>query len=150
MQVYRGVKELMRRYCQSKFVSYFVKVTALPVAWPVYKPSFRRISKPAPKLQRPFILVSNHISLADMPLYWLKFFGTNVRFLVAEVMFNKNAVMNWLLYRVGCLRVDRDTFDFSFIEDAIDCLDRGESIGIFPSSRLPVNGVPFPLSRASA
>ena len=140
----------MRRYRQSTFVSYFVKITGFPPAWAFLKPRFYRISDKSKKPPKPFILASNHMSLIDMPLYWMKFFGTNLRFLVAEVMFNKNAFMNAILYKTGCLRVDRDKFDFSFIEDAIDCLDRGESIGIFPSSRLPVDGVPFPFKPSVA
>lgn len=140
----------MRTYRQSKFISYFVKITGFPPAWAFLKPAFYRKSDKSKNLKKPFILVSNHIALIDMPLYWMKFFGTNIRFLVAEVMFNKNAFMNALLYRTGCIRVDRDVYDFSFIEDAIDCLDRGESIGIFPSSRLPVNGVPFPFKPSVA
>lgn len=140
----------MRTYRQSKFISYFVKITGFPPAWLFLKPKFYYESKTSGKLPKPCILASNHISLIDMPLYWMRFFGTNMRFLVAEVMFNKNAFMNALLYRTGCIHVDRNVFDFSFIEDAVDALDRGESIGIFPSSRLPVDGKPFPFKPSVA
>ncbi|MCQ2466943.1 MAG: 1-acyl-sn-glycerol-3-phosphate acyltransferase [Clostridia bacterium] len=135
---------MARRYRQSKFWTYWVKVTAWPVIKPYTKPQvFLLNDKCSKRLPKPSILASNHFALADMPLYWEYFFTTNIRFLVAEVMFNKGSFMNWLLYKVGCLRVDRNHYDFSFIGDSLDCLDRGEVIGIFPSSRLPVGGVPF-------
>lgn len=139
----------MRKFRQSRVVTLFEKITGFVPMWLFLSPSYRYMNKKY-KPKGPFILVSNHVSLLDMPLYWIKFFGTNLRFTVAEVMFNKNKYMNWMLYRIGCIKVDRNAYDFSFIEDSIDCLDRGESVGIFPSSRLPVNGVPFPFKPSVA
>lgn len=139
-----------RRFRKNKFVTGFVKVTGLP-ALLILKPKFYYLNeKCSKKLPKPCILVSNHISLVDMPLYWYHYIFDNIRFLVAEVMFNKNAFMNFILFSVGCIHVDRDKYDFSFIGECLDCLDRGESIGIFPSSRLPVNGVPFPFKPSVA
>lgn len=142
---------MARRYRQSKFWTYWVKTTSwLPITI-FTKPKYYLLNdKCSKKLPRPSILVSNHVALVDMPLYWVRFFGTNIRFLVAEVMFNKGSFMNWLLYSVGCLRVDRNHYDFSFIGDSLDCLDKGQVIGIFPSSRLPVDGKPFPFKPSVA
>ena len=139
-----------RRFKKNKLITGFVKVTGLPTLL-ILKPKFYYMTDKSPrKLPKPCILVSNHLSLVDMPLYWYHYLFDDLRFLVAEVMFNKNAFMNFLLFSVGCIFVDRDKYDFSFIGDALDCLDRGESIGIFPSSRLPVNGVPFPFKPSVA
>ena len=139
-----------RRFKKNKFVTGFVKVTGLP-ALLILKPKFYYMTDKSPKkLPKPCILVSNHLSLVDMPLYWYHYIFHDLRFLVAEVMFHKNAFMNFILFSVGCIYVNRDTYDFSFIGEALDCLDRGESIGIFPSSRLPVNGVPFPFKPSVA
>lgn len=136
---------MARRFRQNGFVTYWVKVTGWIPAMLYLKPRFHLLNdKCSKKLPRPSILVSNHVALIDMPLYWYRFFFTNIRFLVAEVMYNKGSFMNALLYRCGCLKVDRDNYDFSFIGDALDCLDKGQIVGIFPSSRLPVDGVPFP------
>lgn len=135
---------MARRYRQSKIMTYWVKTTGWIPAMIYLKPKFYTLNdKCSKRLPKPSILVSNHMTLMDMPLYWLRFYGTNIRFLVAEVMYNKGSFMNWLLYACGCLRVDRNHYDFSFIGNALDCLDKGDSIGIYPSSRLPVDGVPF-------
>lgn len=139
-----------RRFKKNKIITAFVKITASP-ALLILKPKFYYMTENSPKkLPKPCILISNHLSLVDMPLYWLHWIFDDLRFLVAEVMFGKNAFMNFLLFNIGCIYVDRNTYDFSFIGDALDCLDRGESVGIFPSSRLPVNGVPFPFKPSVA
>ena len=140
----------MRRFRQNMFLTYYFKVTGFLPMWVFLKPSIRYMNSKFKPGKQPFILVSNHLSLLDMPLYWIRFFGTNLRFTVAEVMFNKGRYMNWMLHRMGCIKVDRNAYDFSFIEDSIDCLDSGESVGIFPSSRLPVDGKPFPFKPSVA
>ena len=140
----------MRSYRPSVIVQYFVKITAYPGRLLLQFPKCYKQSSKFNELKKPFILVSNHVTIMDFSLYWMKFFGMNIRFLVAEVMFNKGKIWNWLLYRIGCIKVDRNAFDFSFIEESVDCLDRGESIAIFPSSRIPVNGVPFPFKPSVA
>lgn len=90
------------------------------------------------------ILMSNHKKLLDFPLYLLVFVTNNIRFLIAEVLYNLNPVMNWLLCKIGGIRVERDSFDFSFMAEALDTLDNGGIVGIFPEGRLPVDGKPFP------
>lgn len=142
---------MARRFRQNQFMTYFVKTTTWPLVALFQTPKYYLLNdKCSKKLPKPSILVSNHLSLADMPLYWVKFFGTNMRFLVAEVMYDKGPFMNWLLYSVGCLKVERNQYDFSFIGDSLDCLDKGQVVGIFPSSRLPVDGKPFPFKPSVA
>lgn len=141
----------MKRYEQSKFFNMFVKLTGLPVALVYYKTkTFYESDKSPRKIGGNTMLVMNHCKLLDMPLIWMKFFGTNIRFLIAEVMFNKTEFMNMLLYKIGSIKVDRNAFDFGFMCEAIDILDAGGTIGIFPSGRLPVDGKPFPFKPSVA
>ena len=46
---------------------------------------------------------------------------------------------------MGAIKVDRNSFDFTFIGKCEDILDKGGVIGIFPESRLPRQGEERPL-----
>lgn len=127
-------------------VTWFVRITGAWAALPLLKPKVYCKNKEiqGKKLKKPSILVSNHVSLMDFVLYLFVFWRNFVHFQVAEVMFNKSKFMSWLLFKLGCIRVDRDQFDFGFIGDSLELLDKGEVIGIFPSGRLPIDGKSFP------
>ena len=126
--------------------TWFVRITGFWAALPFFKPKIycKNAKIQGKKLKKPSILVSNHFSLLDFALYLFVFWRNFVHFQVAEVMFNKSKFMNWLLFKLGCIRVDRDQFDFGFVGDSLELLDKGEVVGIFPSGRLPIGGKPFP------
>lgn len=130
----------------SRGFAWFVRITGALAALPFFKPKVycENEEKQGKKLKKPSILVSNHVSLLDFVLYLYVFWRNFIHFQVAEVMFNKSKFMNWLLYKLGCIRVDRDQFDFGFVGDSLELLDQGEVVGIFPSGRLPIGGKPFP------
>lgn len=96
------------------------------------------------KLPKGSILMSNHKSLLDFVLYLMVFFGTTIRFQMAEVLFNKGKLFASLLFGWGGIYVNRDAFDFSFIAETIKILDRGGRVGIFPQGRLPVGDKEWP------
>ena len=126
--------------------TWFVRITGAWAALPFFKPKvyYQNKEKQGKRLKKPSILVSNHVSLLDFVLFLYVFWRNFVHFQVAEVMFNKSGFMRWLLYKLGCIRVDRDAFDFGFVGDSLELLDKGEIVGIFPSGRLPIGGKPFP------
>lgn len=87
------------------------------------------------------MLVSNHKALLDMPMYLELFFKSPIRFLVGDVVYDTNiGFVGWMLKHMLCIRVDRATMDFSFIEESVKQLKQGERIGIFPEGQLPRNG----------
>ena len=132
------------------FCTGFTKVTGcIPVAL-FFKP--RVVLAPGARRQLPkgCILVSNHRSLLDFVLYLLVFPFRTVRFLTAEVLFNKNKALSTLLYALGCIRVDRDAKAFDFVSTAIEALDKGQTVGVCPEGRLPVGGKPFPFTVSTA
>lgn len=137
---------------QSDIITAFVKVTGFPAALLFYKPKvvYQDENMKKSKLPKPFILVSNHTSLLDFPLYLFVFFKRNIRFLMAEVLFTKNPFLSRLLYRLGGIFVDRDAFNFGFMGEALEALDSGKSVGVFPQGRLPINGKPFPFKPSAA
>jgi 1-acyl-sn-glycerol-3-phosphate acyltransferase len=54
-------------------------------------------------------------------------------------------VLGKFLKAVGAIRVDRDTFDFSFMNKSEEILNKGGVVGVFPESRLPKKGEECPL-----
>ena len=132
------------------FCTGFTKVTGcIPVAL-FFKPQVVLAPGARRQLPKGCILVSNHRSLLDFVLYLLVFPFRTVRFLTAEVLFNKNKAMPTLLYCLGCIRVDRDAKAFDFVSTAIEALDKGQTVGVFPEGRLPVGGKPFPFTVSTA
>ncbi len=101
-------------------------------------------------LPKKCIFVSNHKSLLDFILYLLIFPFNTIYFLMAEVLFSKNKVLSFLLNAWGGIKVDRADHNFSFIADSLDILSDNRILGIFPESRLPVNGKPFPFTTSAA
>lgn len=135
----------MKHGKHSVLFTLFVKLTGLLPTLLFLKPKVYLASEKASRiLRKPCILMSNHISLMDFPLYEIVFYLKNPRFLVAEVLYNKSPVLHWLLDHIGAIYVNRDTFDFSFIENAVRELDHGRIVGIFPEGRIRVKGEVHP------
>ena len=128
----------------------FAKVTGYVPAWLLFKPKVTLAPGAKRQLPKGCILVSNHRSLLDFPLYLVVFPFRTIRFLAAEVLFNKGKFMSSLLHGLGCIRVDRDAKAFGFVSESIEVLDNGGTLGIFPEGRLPVDGRPFPFTVSTA
>lgn len=126
------------------FVMWFVKITGVIPALLFFKPRIHLAKNAHRRLPKPCIFMSNHTSLMDFPLYFLIFPFRSIRFLMAEVLFKKGKFFSWFLYSLGGVYVDRDAYDFSFVSDTIELLDKGKTVGIFPEGRLPLNGKHYP------
>lgn len=132
-------------------VLWFVKITGVLPCLLFYKPKVYLMNeKCSRRLPKPSILMSNHKSLMDFPLYLLIFPLRTLRFQMAEVLYNKGKLFAWFLHALGGIRVNRDTKDMAFIGNTLEVLDHGGIVGIFPESRLPVNGVPWPFKPSIA
>ena len=91
------------------------------------------------------IVVSNHNYLMDFAALMFVFPTRTLRCAVAEIMYKKNFLMTAFLNALGCVRVDRDSHDFSFLAKLRSILDRGGVVEIYPESRLPRKGEERPL-----
>lgn len=120
----------------------FVKVTGILPGLLLFKPKFHYINKEKQghKIPHPCIFMSNHKSLMDFVLYLVAFPFVSIRFLMAEVLYNKGKIFAKFLYLLGGIKVDRDAYNFDFIDKSVDCLNKGQIVGIFPEGRLPING----------
>ncbi|MBQ7045674.1 MAG: 1-acyl-sn-glycerol-3-phosphate acyltransferase [Clostridia bacterium] len=134
------------------FINFFLAFTKITGLLPVYiffKPKVYKESG-LKCLPKSFILVSNHKSLLDFVLYLLIFPFKTIRFLMAEVLYNKGKAFSFMLNSLGGIRVNRDDHDFSFVSESLEVLDNGGSIGIFPEGRLPINNKPWPFTTSTA
>jgi len=124
----------------------FTKITG----WLVQKIFFRtKIYYEDKKVQGrhikgPAILISNHTSIVDYGVLLFVFFWNVLHFQVAEVLYKK-PVLGKMLKWAGSIYVDRNSFDFSFVDRSKNILDKGGVVGIFPESRIPLKTEKTPL-----
>ena len=78
----------------------------------------------------PFILASNHISYFDPPL--VATFTSREMFFFAKKELFKNRFIGALLRKVNARPVRRGVFDRGGIETAVQLLDKGKGLVIFP------------------
>ena len=128
----------------------FVKVTGALPAWLFLKPKVHLSAGAKRRLPKSCILVSNHISLMDFVLCLLVFPFRTIRFLIAEVLYNRSKLLALFLRTMGGIRVDRDARSFDFVSHALDVLDNGGTVGVFPQGRLPLKGQHFPFTVSTA
>lgn len=83
------------------------------------------------------IVAANHRLLIDFGVLMFAFPFRTLRCAAAEVLYHKNIFMTALLSLLGCVRVEREQCDFSFMDRLKAVLDKGGVVEIFPESRLP-------------
>lgn len=92
------------------------------------------------------IVVSNHNYVMDFAVLMFVFWRRTLRCAVAEILYAKNFLMTFLLKMLGCVRVERDAHDFSFLSNLKNILDKDGVVEIYPESRLPRVGEEKPLA----
>lgn len=120
-----------------KIILWFIKITGIIPELFYFRRKKYYKNKLNKKIKSPVIFVSNHTSVMDFALYLFAFFGKTVRPIAAEILYKKNAFMNFMLKSVGAIKVERDKFDFNFINESINYLNKGQNIIIFPEGRIP-------------
>lgn len=130
----------------SKAFQSLVKVTG----WPIQLLCFRKKiyyenkEKQGRKIKGPAIIISNHTSVYDYAVMLFVFHSRYLRYLMAELLFNKKG-LGGFLKAMGGIKVDRDSFNFSFIGKSLDILEKGGVVGVFPEGRLPKEGESRPI-----
>lgn len=116
---------------------WFVKITGWIPALFYFRKKVTYINGKKVKFKGKMLILSNHKALMDYPLYMYTFSSKTLRTLTAEVIYNKGKLMAWFLKKLGCIRVDRDTYNFSFLEQTVDVLNKGGCVLMFPEAKLP-------------
>ncbi len=99
----------------------------------------------ARKIKGSAIVMPDHHDVLDFAAMMYAFPGRNLRCLIAEVIYKKGRLMSAMLRGLGSIRVDRNTNNFSFIDEAVNVLKKGGVVEIYPEARLPVAGEETPL-----
>ena len=117
-------------------VRWFVKLTGALPSLIFFKPMVMHDGRKK-SAGRGVMIVSNHKSLMDFVFWLLVFWYRSLHTLAAEVLYNKAPILSWLLNRLGCIRVDRDSKKVDFIDKSVRLLKKGRDVLVFPEGQLP-------------
>ena len=127
--------------------NWLVKITG----WPLYalllrpKTYYENKKVQSRRIRGGAIVISNHTDVLDFAVTLFTFPARTLRCAVAELMYEKNFFMTFLLRALGTVRVDRTSHDFTFLSACDKIIKRGGVVEIYPESRLPDPGEPKPL-----
>lgn len=118
---------------------WFTKITGLLPQFFFFRKKIYCVNKEKQdrKIKGKALIISNHKSIYDFPLVMFTFFKRNIRVLIGEVLFQKNKLLSWFLKRIGGIKVERHSFDFSFMDKSMEVLNKNKVLLIYPESRLP-------------
>lgn len=121
-----------------RFWNAFVKITGWPVQFFCFRTKVYYEDKKVQSrhIKGPAILISNHTSVFDYPVYLFVFVSRTLRFQMAEVLFRKK-MLGRLLRHLGGIYVDRDGHGFGFLTKSQEILSKGGVVGVFPEGRIP-------------
>lgn len=97
------------------------------------------------------IIISNHTSVYDFAVMLFVFPFRTLRYLMAEVLFEKKGLGRFLRL-LGGIEVNRKSYDFAFLDKCKEIIDKKGVVGIFPEGRLPLEGEerPIPFAPSAA
>lgn len=126
---------------------WFVKITGfLPQLFAFRtRITYEDRSRQGRRIRGKAIVVANHHSVFDVALMLFVFPLRTLRCAVAEVMYQKNFLMSTFLKLFGAVRVERESYDFSFLDKMKKILHKNGAVEIYPEARLPVKGEEKPL-----
>ncbi|MCR5566685.1 MAG: 1-acyl-sn-glycerol-3-phosphate acyltransferase [Clostridiales bacterium] len=122
---------------------WFVKITGiLPfLAW--YKPARYHEHERQKRNRSGEILIANHTTMMDFAMMLFVYPAQVIRVLMAEILYS-NRFMTWFLTNLRGIRVNRySPARTDKLSEAIETLNRGGLVGVFPEGRLNGNGKDF-------
>ena len=82
------------------------------------------------------IVIANHRSVYDFAIMLFLFPTRSLRCVVADILFNKNFPLRFFLSALGCINVEREAHDFTYISKCKKILDKGGVVEIYPEARI--------------
>lgn len=99
--------------------------------------------KPKKFFKGNFILCSNHISYYDPLVCLCAIPSRRVTFLATSALY-RNSKSAWWLKRVHCIKVDKENVGINTFKEAIETLNRGHIVTIFPEGTVNRSDMPLP------
>lgn len=124
------------------------KAVAKPFFFFIYR--IKLLGKENLKQQGKMILIANHVSGKD-PIFMHLIVKQKIYYMSKKELF-KNPFVSWLVTWLGAFPVDRGKGDLGAIKTALQVLDEGKTMGIFPEGKrnLTGNGVIAPFQHGAA
>ncbi len=118
--------------------NYFVKLTGWPIWMPIARPKIHYEDKAVQgrRIQGSAIIMPNHTEIWDYAAMMFLFPRRILHCVVAELMYEKNPFMTFLIKALGSVRVDRNSPDFAFIGKCTAILDKGGVVELYPEARI--------------
>ena len=113
------------------------------LAWPVQFIYFKKKiyyedrKSQGRRLKGGAIIVSNHRSFKDYMMYMYVFYFRKMYCLMSELIYKKGKLLSFLVTTLGGIKVDRFSFDMSFIGKSVELLSKKKkAIVIFPEAKI--------------
>ena len=115
----------------------------VPLAWVVWHLAFRIkvIGRENLIHDRGFVLAPNHVSALDPVFVVLaRFWGRRMLVMGKEELFQINPFFSWFFRHVGVVPVHRGKGDTAVVDQAIECVRKGQGLLIFPEGTRSKDG----------
>ena len=88
----------------------------------------------------PAVIISNHNHFLDFTILLYVFAFRYIRCIVGKTLYESSKLLETLLNWLGCIKVDRFSFDMEFFFKALDVLKKKGVVLIFPEGKFSVTG----------
>ena len=131
----------------NKLILWFVKITGFIPELLVFrrKTLYENKKNQSRRIKGRALIVSNHTSVFDVASAMFLFPFRDLYFITAELMFQKNKLFSWFLKRIGAIKVNRNVYDFKFVDESVKFLNKNKVVLVYPESRLPLKDEERPL-----
>lgn len=97
----------------------------------------------------PFVIAANHYSHFDSPAI-AAVLDIPVRYLALEDLFGANRLLDWLIVGFGAIPTPRDRLPVGAVRAALNALQDGEVVGVFPEATRVSHWGALPPKRGAA
>ncbi|MBT3320367.1 MAG: 1-acyl-sn-glycerol-3-phosphate acyltransferase [Clostridia bacterium] len=117
----------------------FIKIQVLPFL-PTFYFKTKVVGRKNKKFKGNVILMGNHTSMWDAVLLFCTFWTKTFYFLSAALLFNRSKRFTWFISTLGAIKVERTKTDMFAINSAIETLEKGRNLMIFPEGLRSLDG----------
>lgn len=117
----------------------FIKLQVLPTL-PFIFFKTKVVGRKNKKFKGNVILMSNHTSMWDAVLIFCTFWTKTFYFLSAAILFRYTKLFSWFIKTLGAIKIERTKTDMFAINDALEVLENGKNLVIFPEGVRSLDG----------